>query len=127
MQNEHHPTTGRLTHGIDRYPELVAFQTAQELKVEALLQSRREIADIRGQVRAGKDAFLIEQAEGIIPRGRTSTINEIESLEATKVDLEALLVCPEIPSNEQKSSDRTEENFSLNIFEKDSSKNCSGR
>ena len=118
---------GGLPHGIDRYPELVAFQTAQELKVEALLQSRREIADIRGQVRAGKDAFLIEQAEGIIPRGRTSTINEIERLEATKVDLEALLVCPEIPSNEQKSSDRMEENFSLNLLPKDSSKNCSGR
>ncbi len=39
---------GGLPHGIDRYPELVALQTAQELKVEALLQSWREIADIRG-------------------------------------------------------------------------------
>jgi replication initiation protein RepC len=111
---------------IDRYPELVALRSAQELKEEALFQLRREIADIRGQVRAGKDAFLIEQAEDIIPRGRTSRIKEIERLEAIKSDLEALLVCLELPSGEQKSSDRTEENFSPNILPKDSSKNCSG-
>jgi replication initiation protein RepC len=41
------------------------------------------------------------------------------------MDLEALLVCLELPSGEQKTSDRTEENFSPNILEKDSSKNCS--
>jgi replication initiation protein RepC len=110
---------------VDRYPELTALQTAQELPDEAKLQMRREIANIRAQVRASKDAYLIEQAEDIIPNGRTSRITDIERLEAIKMDLEALLVCLELPSGEQKSSDRTEENFSPNILEKDSSKNCS--
>jgi replication initiation protein RepC len=110
---------------VNRYPELAALQTAQELPDEAKLQMRREIANIRAQVRASKDAYLIEQAEDIIPRGRTSRITNIERLEAIKMDLEALLVSLQFPTGEQKSSDRTEENFSPNILEKDSSKNCS--
>jgi replication initiation protein RepC len=110
---------------VDRYPELAALQTAQELREEAQLQLRREIADIRGHIRASADLGRIVQAEDIIPRGRTSRITNIEQLEAIKTDLEALLVCLELPSGEQNSSDRTEENFSPNILEKDSSKNCS--
>jgi replication initiation protein RepC len=110
---------------VDRYPELAALQTAQELQEEAQLRLRREIADIRGQIRASEDIGRIEQAEDIIPRGRTSRITGVERLKAIKMDLEALLVCLELPSGEQKTSDRTEENFSPNILEKDSSKNCS--
>ena len=111
---------------VERYPELVALRSAQELKDEAKRQLRLEIADIRRQIRISEDAGLIEQAEGIIPRGRTSRIKEIERLEAIKSDLEALLVCLELPAGEQKSSDQTEENFSPNILPKNSSKNCSG-
>ena len=111
---------------VDRYPELVALQSAQGLKDEAKRQLRLEIADVRRQIRISEDVGLIQRAEGIIPRGRTSRINEIERLEAIKMDLEALLVCLELPSGEQKSSDQTEENFSPNILPKDSSKNCSG-
>jgi replication initiation protein RepC len=110
---------------VDRYPELVALQSAQELQEEAQLQLRREIADIRGQIRASENIGRIEQAEDIIPRGRTSRITDIERLKSIKMDLEALLVCLQFPTGEQKSSDRTEENFSPNILEKDSSKNCS--
>ena len=111
---------------VERYLELAALESAQGLKDEAKRQLRFEIADIRGRIRISEDAGLIEQAEGIVPRGRTSRIKEIERLEAIKADLEALLVCLELPSGEQKSSDRTEENFSPIILEKDSSKNCSG-
>lgn len=111
---------------VERYPELVALRSAQELKDEAKRQLQLEIADIRRQIRISEDAGLIEQAEGIIPRGRTSRIKEIERLEAIKSDLETLLVCLNLPSSEQKSSDQTEENFSPNILPKDSSKNCSG-
>lgn len=111
---------------IERHPELVALQSAQGLKVEAKCQLRLEIADIRGQIRISEDAGLIEQAEGIIPRGRTSRINEIARLEAIKSDLEALLGRLEFPYGEQKSSDQTEENISPNILPKDLSKNCSG-
>jgi replication initiation protein RepC len=110
---------------VDRYPELAALQTAQELQEEALHQLRREIADIRGQIRASEDVGRIEQAEDIIPRDRTSRITNIERLEAIKTDLEALLVCLGLPTGEQKTSDRTEEIFSPNILAKDSSKNCS--
>jgi replication initiation protein RepC len=111
---------------VERYPELAELQSAQGLKVEAKRQLRSEIADIRRQIRISEDAGLIEQAEGIVPGGRTSRIEKIERLEAIKSDLEALLVCLEVPSGEQKSSDQTEENFSPNILPKDSSKNCSG-
>jgi replication initiation protein RepC len=86
---------------------------------------RDEMAGDRGQIRISENASLIEQAEDILPGGRTSRIEKIERLEAIKMDLEALLVCLQFPSGEQKTSDRTEENFSPNILEKDSSKNCS--
>jgi replication initiation protein RepC len=112
---------------IDRYPELAALQTAQELQEEVQLQLRREIADIRGQIRASEDILSIEQAEDIIPRGRTSRISNIERLEVIKMDLEAFLVCLDLPTGEQKTSDGTEENFSPNILPKDLSKNCSGK
>jgi replication initiation protein RepC len=111
---------------VERYPELAALESAQGLKDEAKRQLRFEIAYIRRQIRTSEDAGLIEQAEGILPGGRTSRIKEIKRLEAIKADLEALLACLELPSGEQKSSDRTEENFSHNILPKDSSKNCSG-
>jgi replication initiation protein RepC len=110
---------------IDRHLELAELGRAQELHAEALVQLRREIADIRSQIRVSENLAFVEQAETILPRGRTSRIIKIEKLEAIKADLEALLVCLELPSGEQKSSDRTEETFSPNILQKDSSKNCS--
>jgi hypothetical protein len=111
---------------IDRHHELAELGRAQELQTEAVLQLRREIADIRAQIRASENQGLVDQAETILPRGRTSRITKIEQLEAIKADLEALLVCIVLPSGEHKSSDRTEEIFSPIILTQDSSKNCSG-
>jgi replication initiation protein RepC len=110
---------------IDRHHELAELGRAQELQAEALVQLRREIADIRSQIRVSENLAFVEQAETILPRGRTSRINKIEKLEGIKADLEALLVCIELPSGEQKSSDRTEEIFPPIILTQDSSKNCS--
>jgi hypothetical protein len=52
-----------------------------------------------------------------------SRVSSAEKLEALKAMLEALLVQPELPSGDTKSSHRTEEIFATNIPVKDSSKN----
>ena len=111
---------------IDGYSRLVAIRDAMQLQHAAVSGLKQEISQIKGRIREAGDALMVEQAEAILPRGRTSRIENIEKLEAIKAALEALLVFVDVPSGAQKSSDQTEEIFAPIILKEDSSKNCSG-
>lgn len=108
---------------IDGYSCWKARLEAMELQERAAASLRHEIVILGREIRATQAAALIEEAERILPRGRVSRINSAEKLEALKGMLEALLVQPELPSGDTKSSHRTEEIFAPNIPVKDSSKN----
>jgi len=109
---------------IDGYARWKARLEAMELHERAVTSLRHEIVMLGREIRATQAAALIEEAERILPRGRVSRISSAEKLEALKAMLEALLVQPELPSADTKSSHRTEEIFAPNILVKDSSKNC---
>ncbi len=108
---------------IDGFGRWKARLEAMELHEQAMASLRHEIVMLGRQIRATQAAALIEEAERILPRGRVSRISSAEKLEALKAILEALLVQPELPSGDTKSSHRTEEIFAPNIPVKDSSKN----
>jgi replication initiation protein RepC len=108
---------------IDGYSRWKARLEAMELHERAVASLRHEIVMLGREIRATQAAALIEEAERILPRGRVSRINSAERLEALKGMLEALLVQPELPSGDTKSSHRTEEIFAPNIPVKDSSRN----
>ena len=110
---------------IDGYVRWKARLEAMELHERAVASLRHEIVMLGREIRATQAAALIEEAERILPRGRVSRINSAERLEALKGMFEALLVQPELPSGDTKSSHRTEEIFAPNIPVKDSSKNRS--
>ena len=108
---------------IDGYGRWKARLEAMELRERAVASLRHEIVMLGREIRATQAAALIEDAERILPRGRVSRISSIEKLGALKCMLEALLVQPELPSGDTKSSHQTEEIFAPNIPVKDSSKN----
>lgn len=108
---------------IDGFGRWKARLEAMELHERAMASLRHEIVMLGRQIRATQAAALIEEAERILPRGRVSRISSAEKLQALKGMLEALLVQPELPSGDTKSSHRTEEIFAPNIPVKDSSKN----
>jgi hypothetical protein len=108
---------------IDGYGRWKARLEAMDLHERAVTSLRHEIVMLGREIRATQSATLIEEAERILPRGRVSRISSAERLEALKGMLEALLVQPELPSGDTKSSHRTEEIFAPNIPVKDSSKN----
>jgi replication initiation protein RepC len=108
---------------IDGYARWKARLEAIELHERAVASLRHEVVMLSREIRATQAAALIEEAERILPRGRVSRISSAEKLEALKAMLEALLVQPELPSGDTKSSHRTEEIFAPNILVKDSSKN----
>ena len=108
---------------IDGYGRWKARLEAMELHERAVASLRHEIVMLGREIRATQAVALIEEAERILPRGRVSRISSAEKLEALKAMLEALLVQPELPSGDTKSSHRTEEIFAPNILVKDSSKN----
>lgn len=108
---------------IDGFGRWKARLEAMELHERAMASLRHEIVMLGREIRATQAAALIEEAERILPRGRVSRISSAEKLEALKAMLEALLVQPELPSGDTKSSHRTEEIFAPNIPVKDSSKN----
>ncbi len=110
---------------IDGYAKLVAIQDAMQLQQQAVSDLRQEIGQLRLQIRQAEDGDLAEQAEAILPRGRTSRITRIEELEMIKADLETLLVCINLPSGDTKSSVQTEEIVTPIIPEEDSSQNRS--
>jgi replication initiation protein RepC len=111
---------------INRYDELIEIRTDAELHHKALADLRGEISQIRRQIRELSDESIIDQAEDILPRGRTSRIGELNRLEAIKADLESLLVLADVPSGDTKTSHRTEEMVTPNIPKKDSYQNRSG-
>lgn len=108
---------------IDGFGRWKARLEAMELHERAMASLRHEIVMLGREIRATQAAALIEEAERILPRGRVSRISSAEKLQALKGMLEALLVQPELPSGDTKSSHRTEEIFAPNIPVKDSSKN----
>lgn len=108
---------------IDGFGRWKARLEAMELHERAMASLRHEIVMLGRQIRATQAAALIEEAERILPRGRVSRISSAEKLKALKGMLEALLVQPELPTGDTKSSHRTEEIFAPNIPVKDSSKN----
>ncbi|MBA4079950.1 MAG: hypothetical protein C0456_19395 [Hyphomonas sp.] len=108
---------------IDGYGRWKSRLEAMELHERAVASLRHEVVMLSREIRATQAAALIEEAERILPRGRVSRISSAEKLEALKAMLEALLVQPELPSGDTKSSHRTEEIFAPNILVKDSSKN----
>jgi hypothetical protein len=109
---------------IDGYHRWMARHEAMELQRDAVAALRHELVMLARQIRASEAVETVEQAERILPRGRVSRIVSIEKLEALKASLEALLVQLDLPSGDTKSSVRTEEIFSPNIPNQDSSKNC---
>jgi replication initiation protein RepC len=112
---------------IDSYPELLQIRDAGALQQKAKSVGKAEIVQILRQIRELSDPEIIDQAEVILPGGRTSRINRIEKLQTIKADLEALLVCVDIPSGDTKTSLQTEEIVTPIIPRKDSIQNCSGR
>ena len=108
---------------IDGFGRWKARLEAMELHERAMASLRHEIVMLGREIRATQVAALIEEAERVLPRGRVSRISSAEKLQALKGMLEALLVQPELPSGDTKSSHRTEEIFAPNIPVKDSSKN----
>jgi replication initiation protein RepC len=110
---------------IGSYPKMIQIRDADALQQQAVSGVRAEIVQIRRQIRELSDSEIIDQAEAILPGGRTSRINQIEQLRAIKADLEALLACVDLPSSDAKSSDRKEEIVTPSIPRKDSIQNCS--
>ena len=111
---------------IDGYGKLVAIRDAMQMQQDAVSSLKNEICQLRRRIRETGDVHLAEEADEILPGGRTSRITQTDRLEAIKGDLEALLVFIDVRSGEHKSSDRTEENFAPIILEEDSFKNRSG-
>lgn len=112
---------------IEKYRELLEIRDAHTLQQKAASDVRAEIVQIWRRIRELSNPDIIEQAEAILPRGRTSRISRIDQLEAIKADLEALLVLVNLPSGATKSSHRTEEIVTPNIPPEDSSQNCSAQ
>lgn len=111
---------------IDGYGKLVAIRDAMQMQQDAVSSLKNEICQLRRRIRETGDVHLAEEADEILPGGRTSRITQTDRLEAIKGDLEALLVFIDVRSCEHKSSDRTEENFAPIVLEEASFKNRSG-
>ena len=78
---------------IDGYAKLVAIRDAMLLQQQAVSSLQDEISQLRRRIREAGDVQMAEEAEAILPRGRTSRITQTEKLQVIKADLEALLVC----------------------------------
>lgn len=111
---------------IDGYGKLVAIRDAMQMQQDAVSSLKNEICQLRRRIRETGDVHLAEEADEILPGGRTSRITQTDRLEAIKGELEALLVFIDVRSCEHKSSDRTEENFAPIVLEEASFKNRSG-
>lgn len=108
---------------IDRYDELVEQSKALALKSQAIALCKSEIREISKMVRQSEDADALEQAQQILPRSRTSRINDLDQLKDIRDSLSSLLEAIITCSGEQKTSDAPEENLSPNILTKDNYKN----
>jgi len=108
---------------IDRYDELNEQSKALALKNQAIALCKSEIREISKMIRQSEEAAALEQAQQILPRGRTSRINDLDQLKGIRDNLSSLLEAIITCSGEQKTSDASEESLSPNILIKDNYKN----
>lgn len=113
---------------IERFTEIQAKAEALELQARAIQQCRAEIRQLGQRIREAGDEDLREQAETILPDGRTARITSIDRLIAIREALSAMLAAiesaPELDPRALKTSDAPEENFAPNIQHKNSPRRC---
>jgi len=112
---------------IDRYDELIEQSKALALKSQAIALCKSEIREISKIIRQSEEEEALEQAQQILPRGRTSRINDLDQLKGIRDSLSSLLEAIIAGSGEQKTSDAPEENLSPNILTKYNYKNSKAR
>ncbi len=113
---------------VERFAELQAKAGALELQARAIQQCRAEIRQLGQRIREAADDHLREQAETILPDGRTARINSIDRLIAIREALSAMLAAiehhsdsgPETDPRALKTSGAPEENCAPNIQDKNS-------
>jgi replication initiation protein RepC len=110
---------------INGYGRLVAIRDGIELQRQSMTHLCHEIGYYKRQIREAGNEDLTNQADAILPCGRTSRITKIEKLQAIKAALEALLAFIDLPSGDANSSVWTEEIVTPNIPKEDSFKNRS--
>lgn len=110
---------------IERLRELQDRAEAIRLHRRTIDQCRAEIRQINRAIRDSEQTDLQTMASEILPRGRTSRINDLEQLQAIRAALTAVLDTLAPASGAQKTSDASEENCAPNIPPEESSKPCS--
>jgi hypothetical protein len=110
---------------VERFGEMQAKAEALELQARAIQQCRAEIRQLGQRIREAGDDDLREQAETILPDGRTARITSIDRLiarEALSAMLAAIESVPDPDPRALKTSDAPEENCAPNIQDKNSSR-----
>jgi hypothetical protein len=111
---------------VERFGEMQAKAEALELQARAIQQCRAEIRQLGQRIREAGDDDLREQAETILPDGRTARITNIDRLIAIREALSAMLAAVESVSEPDpralKTSDAPEENCAPNIQNQNSSR-----
>ncbi len=111
---------------VERFSEMQAKAEALELQARAIQQCRAEIRQLGQRIREAGDEDLREQAEIILPDGRTARITSIDRLIAIREALAAMLAAiesaPDPGPRALKTSDAPEENCAPNIQDKNSSR-----
>lgn len=111
---------------VGRFTELQAKAEALKLQARAIQKCRAEIRQLGQRIREAGDEELREQAETILPYGRTARITSIDRLIAIRDAFFAMLAAIEcVPESEPralKTSDASEENCAPNIQNKNSSR-----
>ncbi|QTD57286.1 replication initiation protein RepC [Parasphingorhabdus cellanae] len=109
---------------IERFEEMSAKLEARRLSHLAIDQCRSEIRYISRSIRDSGDAQLREQADAVLPSGRTCRISSLQRLETIKADLIAIMEAIDDRSGATKTSDASEQNRSPNIQDQKLEKTC---
>ncbi len=109
---------------IERFEEMSAKLEVRRLSQIAIDQCRSEIRYISRSIRDSGDVKRREQADTILPSGRTCRINSLQRLETIKEDLIAIVEAIDDTSGVTKTSDASEQNSSPNIQDQKSEKTC---
>lgn len=105
---------------------LIEQRNAELLLLAAKRQLRAEIAGLRSTIREVGDPAALSAAEQILPRGRTSRIDNRARLEAIKAELSALLEAITGHAGDAKTADRSADSCAPNILPEDLDESCSG-
>lgn len=110
---------------VDLAKTLIAKEQAQTSRQDAVEQLRSEIADLRAAIRRSGDCRSCDEAEKILPRGRTSRITNLAKLAEIRSALETVLQTISGRAGAEETSDRSEKTTSPYILHQDSKESCS--